>query len=258
MMPYRRALPTILAALTVAALATPQRVAAQDEESPNPSPTARLRTIDYVVNTMSRNVRQAILIDSVLAGKLAPLPSAPTTVENFESQLDSLAKSLGPGVTWEKVYLPALPSGRVYRADDLAEFLLAQARLFGKPTRPAQGWIEVLGKKLSEQQSDAVVTSLNLRPHYILTNLTARLARRDGFGERDFSSMSPEDQAAWAANQAAKFRANPQAAQQFMQQGLMVMRNFITTMSQEERTQFFQNIGPLLGGGGFPGGRPPQ
>jgi hypothetical protein len=255
----RRSLVSLLALLaTPALLGAPVR--AQDNEENGIAPRgARLKSFDYVIKTMGRGAGVTILAESSYFDKQAPMPKEATTVENLEEQLAILAKALPSGTIFTKVMLPAPPNGRVYRGDDLAEFIAAQTKLFNRMslartnTNTAEpSVVEVLGQKLTETKAAPVVSTLGLKPYYLISNPKARLSTAGV----EFSALSPEDQAKWAADQANNFKNNPQAMQQFLQQGMMVMRNVMGSMSPQERQSFMQNMGQMMRGFGGPPGPP--
>lgn len=84
------------------------------------------------------------------ANQIPSLEEAQTLVE---PQLAALVATLPPGTTWAKLFLPAPPSGRLWRGDEVAAFAYAQMRLFGNVgASPSDGGIEILGKRVEKRR----------------------------------------------------------------------------------------------------------
>lgn len=239
-----------LVVLSLGAVALP--ALAQGEGAPPTARPARQRALEVILRNLSRGSGFTVLADSSLAEVQGGQPAEPTTADNLEAQLDELIKTLPRGTTWAKVMLPI--SNRLYRGDDVASFVDAQNRLFGKKPQGEPGTVEVLGQKLPQERATPVVSNLNLKPVYVLMNPTARLARGAG--------LTPDGQV--DPNQLLQgFMSMDPAARQKMMTGMMQqMGSMLQNMSPEQRMEFMRSMrGAFPGGpGGGGGGRgiPPQ
>ena len=186
-----------------------------------------------------------IVADSTIVNEKVPFPTEPTTPENFEAQIAAVVQSLPSGTAWAKLYLPAAGT-RAYKGDDLAEYALAQSRLFGRVGDAPAGSIEVMGKVLSADKAQAVIDTLNLKPVYLLTNTNQSVASNgDSAG---WTKMSQEEKDAYAKKQAQKLLdMGPQnLAAQFGQQAA-VMGQMFGMMTPEQRDAFRQTMRDTMG-----------
>lgn len=209
---------------------------AQDA-STRSAPRATTRVLDTVLARMTRDLGATVLADSSLAGLQAPLPSAPTSADNIDDQLDALVKALPPGTVWAKVLLPA-PKGRSYRPDDLVDYVLAQARLFGGAGASHKGQVEVLGKRLDASAAEPVVSALNLKPYYLIANLAARAARNS-----DVAKMAPDQQLdAMVQGFKGLMNLDPQNRTAVLKQMMQTFGDAVRGMTPEQRADFFSSM----------------
>lgn len=223
----------IALSLLMAAPVVPAR--AQDDSAAPTTRIARPRPLETVLQSLTKNSGITVIAESSLAGAQASLPRETATPQNLETLLDEVAKSLPPGTIWKKAMLPA--STRFYKGDDVADFLDAQTRMFGRtqPTEP-QSTVEILGQKLTSEKAAPVVSTLGLKPVYVFINPTNRRNRGgDGLGgangQTDFSQVL-----------GSFMTMDPSARMKLMQQFGQMMQN----MTPEQRRQMFG------GGGGAP------
>jgi hypothetical protein len=234
----RRFLLLVAAALALAA--SPPSHA----QEPNPPAARNGKPLAQILAGINRTAGLIVVADSSLTDATAPALKAETTAQNIEDQLDLLIKSLPAGTLWAKLMLPAPPAGRTYRGDDIAEFALAQAKLFGSAGAVTPGKVEVLGQKLAEEKAHPVVEALGLKPVYVLSNPATRSAKATG---EDFSAMTDEQRQAWAQQQAQQIlNMSPDQRQQYlqnfiMQQG-MVMGVVMRQLSPDDRRKMFEGI----------------
>lgn len=246
-MTCRRARGWFLATAAFGLAALPTR--AQEAPAPASAGAARARSLSLILPVLSRGSGVTVVADSTLSGAQAPMPREATTAANLEDHLDALVKELPTGTAWAKLMLPSPPAGRAYRGDDLADFALAQARLFGTAGAATPGKVEVLGQKIAEEKAEPVVATLGLKPFYVLSNPSARTPE----SRSDFSKLTSEQQQQWAQQQAQKLlQMEPQARGQYMQQlfqqqGLL-LRSLMQSMTPEQRRDFFTGIRGLFGG----------
>lgn len=225
----------------------------------DPAPPATADTnvqklmLTTVVSQMKRESGVTVLLDrSVPAQDVAPLGGT-TTVDNLEDQLSALTKALPKGTVWAKVNLP--DKGRTYSGDAVADYVIAQASLFGGAgaATPA-GTIEVMGQKISGDKAQTVSDALALKPVYVLLNPTNRPAAGTPGLNPNWANLTPE-QKQQQASQAAQALLNmtPEQRAGVMQQQMQTMQAMMQGMTPEQRQQMMQGMGGMRGGGG-PGG----
>ncbi len=201
---------------------------------------------------------------SIAETPVSPI-SGVTTAATVESQLDALVKELPKGTRWVKLMLPPPPTGKTLKGDDLADFALAQARLYGsvgEAVLPA-GSVEVLSQTVPGDKAATVVPALRLQPVYLLVNPAAHNALSRGV--RDFGDLTPEQQKNWAKNAAPMFmnmtpKERMEAFQNMTGQISSLIEAVVDGMSPEQARQFFTEMGgkttehsaeiPIAKGGG--------
>ncbi len=238
---------TVLPLLALCLGATVQPVRAQGEDAPNVR-GVRLRALETILRNLSRGSGFTVLADSSLAEAQGAQPKELTTAQNLESQLDELVKVMPRGTTWAKVMLPV--TTRLYRGDDVADYLDAQNRLFGKKQPAEQGSVEILGQKLNAEKATPVVSNLNLKPVYVLINNSARVGRSAGLnanGQPDAGQMIQ-----------SFMNMDPSSRQKMMQGMMQQMGGMIQNMSPEQRMEFFRSMRGSIPGGPGGGGIPPK
>jgi hypothetical protein len=132
------------------------------------------KPVREIVAALGKSSGVAVLIDSSLLGEKTTFKETETTPETLEAALDRLVKTLPPGTAWAKAYLPEPPVGKKYTGDGVAQFVLAQATLFGKAGASEPGKIELLGKALPTEQLQPLMADLKLKPYYVLRNGSRR------------------------------------------------------------------------------------
>ena len=246
------------AALSVASLSYAQ----QQQQSQTVPPDAGAgtsvraavkRPLADVLMRMSRDTGVVVVADSTVAAEQVTPPAEATTAENLEAQVAALVRTLPSGATWGRLYLPAPPrGGRGYSGDAVAEYAMAQAKLFGKVGDAPAGQVEVLGKSLAASAAAPVMTALDLRPVYLVTNPNLRASAGAAAvvppgASQSWSQMTEQQRQQAAALEAQRLqRMDPQL------QGA-VMRSMIQNMSPEQRRQMFQGMGGDGGRGGRDG-----
>jgi hypothetical protein len=128
------------------------------------------KSVREIVAALGKSSGVAVLIDSSLLGEKTTFKDTEATPETLEAALDKLVKTLPTGTAWAKVYLPEPPAGKKYTGDAVAQFILAQATLFGKAGASEPGKIELLGKALPTEQLQPLIADLKLKPYYVLRN----------------------------------------------------------------------------------------
>lgn len=191
-----------------------------------------MRPIESVLQALTRSAGITVIAESSLAGSDATYPSTAATPENLESLLDQVVKSLPAGTVWKKALLPT--STRFYKGDDVAEFLEVQARMLGRSV-PTEATVpvsvEILGQKLSPEKAAPVVSTLGLKPVYVLVNPNRRSRTGDPLSgnQGDFSQLLNNF-----------VNMDPNARMRLMQQFGQMLQN----MPPDQRRQIFSGFGP--------------
>ena len=248
-----------------AALGVGHFASAQDNTVPSrtqrvPVSTARTTPLETLALKMSRGAGQQVVADTPLATLPVTAPTEATTPANVEAQIDAIVKEMPKGTTWIKIYLPNAPTARGYKGSDVADYAIAQAKLFGKVGEATpNGTIEVLGRVVPAEQVPTMVSTLALKPVYLIVNAAKHSLAADE-AATPWNSMTAEQKQRFAANQAQQLlaldpAARGQAMQQMMDQQRQVMQSLMQNMTQQQRQEFFQQMRQNGGGGGWGGGR---
>ena len=148
------------------------------------------RTVREVLQALSLSAEAKVLADSGLSGEKTAFVLKDVTNSTLEAALDALVKTLPPGAAWAKVYLPDPPIGKKYTGDALAQYVMAQAALFGKAGASVPGKVELLGRQITPDEAEPMLAGLKLKPYYVvsaprrspLTKLNAPGAAMDVMG----------------------------------------------------------------------------
>lgn len=236
--------------VTGAAFAQDATTAPTPATPPAKADKVPMRSVKEVLKRIEEGAGPGVRIvaDSTILLEKVPVPQEATTPANFEAQIAAVVDALPKGTAWAKLFLPA-EDARSYKGDDLAEYALAQAKLFGKVGSASPGSVEVMGKVLPAEKAQAVVEALNLKPVHLLTNTVVRAASSGD--ATAWTKMSEADKDAFAKKEAAKLLAmGPQNfAGQFGQQAA-VMGQMFGMMSPEQRDQFRQTMMDTMRNGG--------
>jgi hypothetical protein len=190
-----------------------------------------------------------VVADSTVQERV-PLPTAPATPENVERQIAEVVGALPKGTTWAKLYLPAPAGARAWTGDDVAAYALSQARLLGKIGAPTPaGSVEILGQVVPAEKGNEIITALNLKPVYLVTNPAARAAaaQTPAGVEAQWAQMTPEQRQQYAQAQAAQLASADNATRQgFMQQHMLIMSQLMRQLTPEQRQQMMQGSGAVI------------
>ena len=238
------------AALVAAPLSVRAQTSAPTKAAPaaNASGNARdSRPVEAVLNDLTRDTQISVIADSSVAPQVIFAPSETVTADTLEPALTNITRRLARGTQWVKLMLPELPSKRAYKGDDVADYALAQARLFGNVgAPPPAGKVEIMGQKVTNAEAAPVVSALNLKPVYVIINPSAR-ASGAGMPAGNWGKMTPDQQKSYAMQQAQAFKnMSPAQRTEMMQQQRAVMGAVFQGMSSDERRQMFQQ---MRGGG---------
>lgn len=127
------------------------------------------KPIKEVTTALGKGAGVEVLIDSTLVGERTSFKDTEVTPANLEAALDKLVKTLPQGTAWAKAYLPEPPAGKKYNGDALAQYVLAQAGLFGKAGSSEPGKVELLGKQVPADEAQPMLAGLKLRPYYVIS-----------------------------------------------------------------------------------------
>lgn len=156
-------LPTLIALLALAPAALAQGGLDQTQAG------RAQRSLSAVLQRVADASGVQVLAESSLADKVvAPLEQR-ATKENIETILNGLVKQL-PRSVWAKVMLPKPEVGKRYNPDSVAQYVRAQASLFGKAGTSEPGTVELIGKRIPAADAEPMVQRLKLVPYYVLIN----------------------------------------------------------------------------------------
>lgn len=238
------------AAVLMAGATAPHAARAQNAPAAPPASRAG-RPLETILADISSATQITVVADSSVAQRPVLAPPDAATPATLETQLTGLTRRLGLGTQWVKLMLPQLPGTRTYKGDDVAEYALAQAKLFGNiGAQTAPGVIEILGQKVNADQATPVVSTLNLKPVYVLINPAAHTPGTVT-PAANWGKMSPAEQKSYTDQQVAALKnMSPAQRTEMMQQQGAIMRSYFQSMSPEERQQMFQGMRGGMGGGG--------
>ncbi len=263
-----------------------------------PSTASSAAAADPMVPTVNFAARPAQQVAASLSKSTGAIIVADRTVANRPITLNLLREPLSvalgrivallpAGTVVKKVMLPAPPPGTpAPDGDQVAALVMAQEALYRPTGRPAvaaaapslaPGEVDILGKRLSREKAAVVVTALELRPVYLLTNPqaagdpTQKMSAAQAEMLRTWLGMSPEQQAQ-AADQQLDMLMNmdPALRRTLFAQQAVVMQKFgqrLQSLPPDQRRQLMLDMTggrwdgtgtpPGAGGGGGGGTRQP-
>lgn len=195
---------------------------------------------------------------SVATQRVLPPNMNAVTPDTLETQLAEIVGALPRGTQWARVYLPATANSRNWTGDAVADYVYAQSKLFGAvgAATPA-GTVEIMGQRVAADQARTLITALNLRPVYLITNPARRPVPGASGDPSQWGSMSPEQQQQYAQQQAQQLlNMDPTARTAMLQQQLSVLGSMMQQMTPEQRREMMQSVGAglgFMGRGGFGG-----
>jgi hypothetical protein len=128
------------------------------------------RTATEVADYLTKETGISVFVHSRVAKEKVVVSLAEkATKENLAGFVQRLAKALPSGAGYARLHLPPPPQGKTWKADDVIAYARAQAVLYGTVGSIEDGTIEILSQKIPEGQAKGVISSLNLRPVYIVT-----------------------------------------------------------------------------------------
>jgi len=127
------------------------------------------RTLAETLRRIADSSGITVLAESSLAEKSVEPLGQKASKANIEDLLNGLVKQL-PKTVWAKVMLPKPEAGKRYNPDAVAQYVRAQASLFGKAGVSEAGTVEIIGRRLAAADAEPVVQRLKLVPYYVLIN----------------------------------------------------------------------------------------
>lgn len=134
------------------------------------------RTLTETLRRIADSSGITVLAESSLAEKSVEPLAQKATKDNIEGVLNALVKQL-PKTVWAKVMLPKPEAGKRYNPDAVAQYVRAQASLFGKAGVSEAGTVEIIGRRLPTADAEPVVQRLKLVPYYVLINTDSVASR---------------------------------------------------------------------------------
>ena len=132
-----------------------------------PTISVQKPSLGFLLGKLPKEVGSNIFADTASSGAkvdVAGIDSASTSAEDL---LDALLKKLPKATVWVKVYLPKTDAKRI-NGDSLAAYVFAQSNLVGKVGEIKQGFTEILGQQVPDEQAADFVKLLNLSPYYVI------------------------------------------------------------------------------------------
>lgn len=242
----------LLTGTTSAVLAQRNPNAGETNRNVPQKPTVPLAT---VLTAVTRATGIDVVADRSVAGEQVTELSRKPTAETIDDTSAEVVRSLPQGTVWAKLYLPTPKGRRGFDGNAVADYALAQAKLFGNVggSTPA-GTIEVMGQKVSGEQANAVAATLNLKPVYVILHPN----RRDsggGFGDwTKWAGMTAEEKMQYAQQQAQQLiNMDPNARMMYFEQMRATMGAVMQSLTPEQRGEFMRGMREM----GRPGGGPP-
>jgi len=234
---------------------------ARAQQAPASTAPAAAATLADALARISQASGVHVVADSTVARQRVTPPIGAVTAATLEVHLAEIVRSL-PGTQWAKVYLPATATSSSWTGDAVADYVYAQAKLFGNVGgATTAGTVEVLGQQVPADKAQSVVAALNLKPVYLLTNSsrrTAAPASGTAGSPGDWGRMTQQQQQQYAQQQAQQMLSGDpaQLAQTFQQQQAVrqALMQQLQQMPDAQRQQYLQSLGGAGGRGGF-GGR---
>ncbi|GAB4452554.1 MAG: hypothetical protein OHK0029_03690 [Armatimonadaceae bacterium] len=230
------------------------------------APAGRQVSLKTVLTRLSRESGIDVVADRSVAMEVVTEPTETATAENLELLIADTVRSLPGGTVWAKLYLPAAKRGRGFDGDAVADYALAQAKLFGNVGGSTpDGTIEVMGQKVQGTDATTVSSTLNLKPVYVLVHPGKRSQSPMAGSPSDWSkwsAMTPEEREKYSEQQARQLlNMDPSARMMYFDQMRSVMMSLMNSIPPDQRREFFQSMMGGREGGmrpGRPGGRPRQ
>jgi hypothetical protein len=163
-------IPTLIALLALASPVLAQN-GLTDSQAQRPQ-----RTVSDTLRRIADSSGITVLAESSLSEKSVEPLAQKATKDNIESVLNGLVKQL-PRTVWAKVMLPKPEAGKRYNPDAVAQYVRAQASLFGKVGASEAGTVEIIGRRLPAADAEPVVQRLKLVPYYVLINTDSVASR---------------------------------------------------------------------------------
>lgn len=146
---------------------SPALIAYQDQ--------APVRYLDSLLKETSQRLGVLVLVDSTAMGaKVTPPTLALNGARDLEPWLSELVKNIPGGASWVKLWLPPPPKGKRWTGDDIANYGVSLAKLYGTVGVLEPGKSEILATQVPNETAGAVKSALQLQPVYLVTRRGVR------------------------------------------------------------------------------------
>jgi hypothetical protein len=182
MMCIRYGAGAILAAVTLIAMVPVYAQQSPPDSAAPRSGNARAQSVQQITETLRQKSGLTVLATSDLVRQsIVPHDSLEgVTTDSLETYLDGLVRRV-PMASWAKVYLPSpAASGRRYTGDAVAQLVMAQAGVFGRPTKAPPGTVDIMGKRMTTAEAEPYIKGLGLEPCYVLYSRQTLTGQRMG------------------------------------------------------------------------------
>ena len=132
-------------------------------------PTAAVQkpSLGFLLGKLPKSVGANIYADTASSAAKIDVAGIDLATTSAEDLLDAFLKKLPKATVWVKVYLPKTDAKRL-TGDTLAAYVFAQSNLVGKVGEIKQGFTEILGQQIPDEQATEIVNTLSLSPFYVI------------------------------------------------------------------------------------------
>ena len=224
---------SVVSARPAAAQGTPPASATK------PAAPGRTRTIKDAARILEADAKIVVLAESSVARITVSLPPVGDAARPIEERLTELVAQLPRGTRWIKLELPAPPEGSRFRADDVADMVITQEKLFGAKGNAVAVTIQTVAERNAAAHCD-------LTPVYLILNSRAHAAMAFRGGE--YAQMTAAQKAEWAKQAAESFRNLDPNTRLFVfsdmfKMPLELMKAATADMTPAEMNKFWTDMG---------------
>lgn len=200
-----------------------------------PAATGRTRTVKEA-RIMETDAKIVVLAESSVARIAVTLPPVGDAARPREERLTALVAQLPRGT---KLLLPAPPQGSRFRADDVADLVVTQEKLFGVKGDAVAVTVQTVAECDAAAKSD-------LTPAYLILNSRAHAAMAFRGGE--YAQLTAAQKTEWAKQAAESFRNLDPNTRLFVfsdmfKMPMELMKAATAGMTQTEMTKFLADMG---------------
>ena len=132
-----------------------------------PAVSVQKPSLGFHLGKLPKSVGANIFADTSSSAAKLDVTGIDLATTAAEDLLDALLKKLPKATVWVKVFLPKTDAKRL-TGDTLAAYVFAQSNLVGKVGEIKQGFTEILGQQIPDEQAAEFVKTLNLSPYYVI------------------------------------------------------------------------------------------